>query len=124
MLAFSVANGSATANATQRLTTSLAVSIIGLIVKRHNGFLLTGLSILSALTHVTSKHGRNTPPHSTFLLLSPTAGGVSRLHTHLPKVSAVNSELAELDALGDHTMHGLSHGTTLTPLVVFVVAWP
>ena len=85
-------------------------------------FLSTGLSIFSALTHVISKHGRNTPLHST-TLTSPTAGA-SRLHNHLPKVSAVNSELAELSALGDHTMRGLSHGTTFTVLVVFVVARP
>ena len=122
VLVFCAANGHATANATQRRNTSLPASTIGLIVKRHNGFLLTGLSIFSALTHVISKHGRNTPVHSA-TLPSPTAGA-SRLHTHLPKVSAVNSELAELSALGDHTMRGLSHGTTFTVLVVFVVAWP
>ena len=120
MLGLRVANGHATATASQRNTTSLAVSIIGLIVKRHNGCLLTGLNILSAFTHVTSKHGRNTPLHS-MTLTSPTAD-FSRLHDHLPNVSAVNSEPAELDRWGDHTMHGLSHGRTFTVFVVFVVA--
>ena len=82
--------------------------------------MLTGLNILSAGTHVTSKHGRNAPLHS-MTLTSPTAG-CSRLHNHLPNVSAVNSEPAELDWWGDHTMPGLSHGRTFTVVVVLVVA--
>ena len=120
-MGFRVANGRATATAAQRLTTSFLGSIIGLIVKRHNGFLLTGLSILSVATHVTSKHGRNKPLHSMTLTLPPAGSGPSRLCNHLPNVLAVNCEPTELDPWGDHTMHGLSHGRTFTVLLVFVV---
>ena len=106
-----------TATVSQRLTTSLTLSITALIVKKHNGCLPTGFSIFSALTNVTSKQGRSKPLHS-MPLTSPTAES-SRLRNHVPKLSAVKSDL---DWCGDHTMHGLSDGTTFSILAVFVAA--